>query len=35
MVVHCAGLVGGIQDNIQNPLEFLQQNTYMGLNLIS
>ncbi|HEG8085048.1 TPA: NAD-dependent epimerase/dehydratase family protein, partial [Campylobacter coli] len=35
IVVHCAGLVGGIQANIQNPLEFLQQNTYMGLNLIS
>ncbi|XAK47967.1 GDP-L-fucose synthase [Campylobacter coli] len=35
IVVHCAGLVGGIQANIQNPLEFLQQNAYMGLNLIS
>ncbi|MCI2235368.1 MULTISPECIES: GDP-L-fucose synthase [unclassified Helicobacter] len=35
VVVHCAGLVGGIQANIQNPMEFLQQNAYMGLNLIS
>lgn len=35
IVVHCAGLVGGIAANIANPVEFLVQNAYMGLNLIS
>ncbi|TLD82253.1 GDP-L-fucose synthase [Helicobacter sp. MIT 05-5293] len=35
IVIHCAGLVGGIAANIANPVGFLVQNAYMGLNLIS
>ena len=34
-IVHCAGLVGGIAANVAKPLEFLIQNSYMGLNLIA
>jgi GDP-L-fucose synthase len=34
MVIHCAGVVGGIQANISNPVKFLVDNTQMGLNVI-
>jgi GDP-L-fucose synthase len=33
-VFHCAGLVGGIKKNMENPLSFLIKNTQMGINLI-
>jgi len=33
-VFHCAGLVGGIKKNMENPLNFLMKNTQMGINLI-
>lgn len=35
LIIHCAGLVGGIQANIARPFEFLQKNTLMGINLVS
>lgn len=35
MIIHAAGRVGGIQDNISNPVNFLIQNLEMGLNVIS
>ena len=34
-IIHCAGLVGGIQANIQKPFSFLNLNLQMGLNLIN
>lgn len=34
IVIHCAGLVGGIQANMVNPVKFLVDNTQMGLNII-
>ncbi|WP_104721858.1 GDP-L-fucose synthase family protein [Helicobacter mesocricetorum] len=34
VIVHCAGLVGGISANIANPVEFLSQNVAMGLHII-
>ena len=34
VVIHCAGLVGGIQANMANPVKFLVDNTQMGLNII-
>ncbi|CAA6819141.1 MAG: NAD-dependent epimerase/dehydratase family protein [uncultured Sulfurovum sp.] len=34
IVIHCAGIVGGIQANIANPVNFLVHNTQMGLNII-
>ncbi len=34
IVIHCAGIVGGIQANISNPVKFLVDNTQMGLNII-
>jgi len=34
MIIHCAGIVGGIQANIANPVKFLVDNTQMGLNII-
>ncbi|MFL2578311.1 MAG: GDP-L-fucose synthase family protein [Flavobacteriaceae bacterium] len=34
MIIHCAGLVGGIQANIDNPARFLYENTQIGLNVI-
>jgi len=34
IVIHCAGIVGGIQANMSNPVRFLVDNTQMGLNLI-
>lgn len=33
-IIHCAGIVGGIQANIANPVKFLVENTQMGLNII-
>jgi GDP-L-fucose synthase len=33
-IIHAAGKVGGIQANIQNPVEFLLHNLDMGRNLI-
>lgn len=33
-IIHCAGIVGGIQANIANPLKFLSENTLMGHNLV-
>ena len=35
IVIHCAGLVGGIQANIKKPFSFLSINMQMGLNLIN
>lgn len=34
IIIHAAGRVGGIQANIQNPVEFLVENTDIGRNLI-
>jgi len=34
-IVHCAGKVGGIKLNSQQPFTFLYENTIMGLNLIN
>ncbi len=34
IVIHCAGIVGGIQANIANPVKFLVENTQMGINII-
>jgi len=34
MVIHAAGIVGGIQANIANPVKFLVDNMQMGLNII-
>jgi len=34
-VIHCAGLVGGIQTNIEKPYSFLFSNTLMGVNLVN
>ena len=33
-VVHCAGLVGGIQANISRPYDFAMQNISMGSNIV-
>lgn len=33
-VIHCAGVVGGIQANINNPVKFLVENTQMGINIV-
>lgn len=35
LIIHAAGLVGGIQANIKEPVRFLLENTDMGLNVIS
>jgi GDP-L-fucose synthase len=35
LIIHSAGLVGGIEANIENPVGFLLKNTDMGLNVIS
>lgn len=35
MIIHCAGFVGGIQANIKQPVRFLSDNSYMGLNIIN
>jgi len=34
MIIHCAGTVGGIQANINEPLRFLQENLDIGRNII-
>ncbi len=34
IVIHCAGIVGGIQANMANPVKFLVNNTQIGLNII-
>ncbi|CAC9987254.1 GDP-L-fucose synthetase (EC 1.1.1.271) [uncultured Gammaproteobacteria bacterium] len=34
MVIHTAGIVGGIQANIARPVRFLVDNMYMGLNIL-
>ena len=34
MIIHSAGLVGGIKANIQNPVEFLDVNVSIGRNII-
>lgn len=34
-VIHCAGIVGGIQANINRPYTFLYENTIMGMNLVN
>ncbi len=35
MVIHAAGLVGGIAANIERPVQFLADNMYMGLNILT
>lgn len=34
-IIHCAGLVGGIQANINSPTDFLRVNLTIGFNLIN
>ena len=34
VIIHCAGLVGGIQANILKPYSFLSVNLGMGLNIV-
>ena len=34
IIIHCAGIVGGIQANMANPVKFLTENTQMALNII-
>ena len=34
VIIHCAGLVGGIHANIKNPYSFLNINLEMGLNIV-
>lgn len=34
VVIHAAGIVGGIQANIENPVKFLHENTLMGQNIV-
>ena len=34
VIIHAAGIVGGIQANIENPIKFLHENTLMGQNII-
>jgi len=34
MVIHAAGIVGGIQANISRPVQFLVDNMQMGLNIL-
>lgn len=35
VIVHCAGLVGGIQANLARPADFLFRNMQMGMNVIA
>jgi len=35
MVIHAAGIVGGIQANIASPVKFLVDNMQMGLNILT
>ena len=30
LIIHCAGIVGGIQSNIANPVKYLVENTELG-----
>lgn len=34
-IIHSAGIVGGIQANISNPVKFLYENMQMGLNIVT
>ncbi|MDC1283328.1 NAD-dependent epimerase/dehydratase family protein [Amylibacter sp.] len=34
IIIHTAGLVGGIQANLESPVAFLEQNVVMGRNII-
>lgn len=34
LVIHAAGIVGGIEANIKNPVKFLVNNTQMGFNIL-
>ena len=34
ILIHCAGIVGGIQANMAQPVKFLVDNTQMGLNIV-
>ena len=34
IIIHCAGIVGGIQANINNPFKFLYENNVIGANII-
>lgn len=34
MIIHCAGMVGGIQANIAHPVRFLLDNIQIGINVI-
>ena len=34
VIIHAAGIVGGIQANIENPVKFLHENTLMGQNIV-
>lgn len=34
LIIHCAGKVGGIQANINDPLSFFELNLAMGMNLL-
>jgi len=34
IIIHCAGIVGGIQANIAHPVKFLVENTQIGINII-
>jgi len=34
IIIHTAGIVGGIQSNIANPVKYLVENTEMGKNLL-
>jgi len=35
LIIHCAGLVGGIQANIAAPYDFCYQNSMLGMNVIN
>lgn len=35
LIIHSAGRVGGIQANIKNPVNFLVENTLMGIHLVT
>lgn len=35
LVIHCAGIVGGIQANMENPVKFFYDNMLMGLNVVN
>ena len=34
IIIHTAGIVGGIQSNIANPVKYLVENTDLGRNLL-